>query len=390
MEKVAALFLNQKRKVKIVKKKLLSMFLVALLLLVQLTVPAFAADTENASPVLKLAATYDEATNQVTATVKLGSCEGLKGLKFCLQYEQAALSVNSARAAGIVESAKVNSTTIGRVILVYDDVDVVRCEEENKILTVVFKVEGSGDTELRLSETQIYINNSEYTTGEGSILTAMVKLPGTTTDPTTPDPTTPNPTTPDPTTPNPTTPDPTTPNPTTPDPTTPDPTTPDPTTPDPTTPDPTTPDPTTPDIPDPIDPERDIVLVGENNQASYVVTGNTLNVQNDAACVVLWTDDGGETYTKLAATQNEAGGYDFDLTNVPANAVIKIAIKGDMNGDGVLGFADATMVMNAYGNDAPLSKLAELVADVDGISGIQFADATRIMNAWGNDQYLDW
>ena len=136
--------------------------------------------------------------------------------------------------------------------------------------------------------------------------------------------------------------------------------------------------------------EHMVELVGGNSSATYKVTGNTLNVQNDAACVVLYTIDNGETYTKLAATANEAGGYDFDLTNVPANAVIKIAIKGDMNGDGVLGFADATMVMNAYGNDAPLSKLAELVADVDGISGIQFADATRIMNAWGNDQYLDW
>ena len=136
--------------------------------------------------------------------------------------------------------------------------------------------------------------------------------------------------------------------------------------------------------------EHMVELVGGNSSATYKVTGNTLNVQNDAACVVLYTIDNGETYTKLAATANEAGGYDFDFTNVPANAVIKIAIKGDMNGDGVLGFADATMVMNAYGNDAPLSKLAELVADVDGISGIQFADATRIMNAWGNDQYLDW
>ena len=133
-----------------------------------------------------------------------------------------------------------------------------------------------------------------------------------------------------------------------------------------------------------------VELVGKSNNATHTVTGNTLNVKNDVACVVLWTDNGGKTYTKLAATANEAGGYDFDLTNVPANAVIKIAIKGDMNGDGVLGFADATMVMNAYGNDAPLSKLAELVADVDGISGIQFADATRIMNAWGNDQDLDW
>ena len=136
--------------------------------------------------------------------------------------------------------------------------------------------------------------------------------------------------------------------------------------------------------------ERTVELVGQNNSATYTITGDTLNVQNSVACVVLWTEDGGETYRKLAATANEAGGYDFDLASVPANAVIKIAIKGDVNGDGVLGFADATMVMNAYGNDAPLSKLAELVADVDGVSGIQFADATRIMNAWGNDQYLDW
>ena len=316
------------------------MFLVALLLLVQLTVPAFAADTENASPVLKLAATYDEATNQVTATVKLGSYEGLKGLKFCLQYEQAALSVNSARAAGIVESAKVNSTTIGRVILVYDDVDVVRCEEENKILTVVFKVEGSGDTELRLSETQIYINNSEYTAGDGSILTAMVKLPGTTTDPTTPDP--------------------------------------------------TTPDPTTPDIPDPIDPERDIVRVGENNRASYVVTGNTLNVQNDAACVVLWTDDGGETYTKLAATQNEAGGYDFDLTNVPTNAVIKIAIKGDANGDGMVNSVDAGQAKAAALNKITFNALQTLIMDVDNTNVINSIDAAQVKAVSLNKLSLEW
>ena len=65
-----------------------------------------------------------------------------------------------------------------------------------------------------------------------------------------------------------------------------------------------------------------VELVGGNSSATYKVTGNTLNVQNDAACVVLYTIDNGETYTKLAATANEAGGYDFDLTNVPANAVM--------------------------------------------------------------------
>lgn len=87
-----------------------------------------------------------------------------------------------------------------------------------------------------------------------------------------------------------------------------------------------------------------VELVGGNSSATYKVTGNTLNVQNDAACVVLYTIDNGETYTKLAATANEAGGYDFDLTNVPANAVIKIAIQGDFNMDGSVDALDAVMV----------------------------------------------
>ena len=88
-------------------------------------------------------------------------------------------------------------------------------------------------------------------------------------------------------------------------------------------------------------------LVGGNSSATYKVTGSTLNVQNDTACVVLYTTDGGETYTKLAATANEAGGYDFDLTNVPANAVIKIAIQGDFNMDGSVDALDAVMVNRA-------------------------------------------
>ena len=113
--------------------------------------------------------------------------------------------------------------------------------------------------------------------------------------------------------------------------------------------------------------EHKVELVGKSNGATYKITGNTLNVQNDAACVVLWTDDGGETYTKIAATKNEAGGYDFDLTNVPANAVIKIAIKGDANGDGELDAADAAMIRAAeVGLGAGLTKLQEYIADING------------------------
>ena len=43
--------------------------------------------------------------------------------------------------------------------------------------------------------------------------------------------------------------------------------------------------------------DRKVELVGKSNGATYKITGNMLNVQNDAACVVLWTDDNGATCT---------------------------------------------------------------------------------------------
>ena len=137
--------------------------------------------------------------------------------------------------------------------------------------------------------------------------------------------------------------------------------------------------------------EHKVELVGKSNGATYKLTGNTLNVQNDAACVVLWTDDGGETYTKIAATKNEAGGYDFDLTNVPANAVIKIAIKGDANGDGELDAADAAMIRAAeVGLGAGLTKLQEYIADINGDGEVDSADAALARSVEVGNTTLSW
>ena len=137
--------------------------------------------------------------------------------------------------------------------------------------------------------------------------------------------------------------------------------------------------------------ERKVELVGKSNNAEYKVTGNTLNVKNDAACVVLWTADNGKTYTKLAATKNEAGGYDFDLTSVPAKAVIKIAIKGDANGDGELDAADAAMIRAAeVGLGAGLTKLQEYIADINGDGDVDSADAALARSVEVGNMTLSW
>ena len=108
-----------------------------------------------------------------------------------------------------------------------------------------------------------------------------------------------------------------------------------------------------------------------------------LNVQNDAACVVLWTDDNGATYTKLTATENPAGGYNFDLTGVPANAVIKIAIKGDIDGNGQVNSLDASRIARSLlpeGHNllVKLDTLSQTLADIDGNDTVNLLDSSAI------------
>ena len=133
-----------------------------------------------------------------------------------------------------------------------------------------------------------------------------------------------------------------------------------------------------------------VELVGGNSSATYKVTGNTLNVQNDTACVVLYTTDGGETYTKLAATANKAGGYDFDLTNVPANAVIKIAIQGDFNMDGSVDALDAVMVNRAAAGLLPHNELQSQIGHVGGSDALDGLDALLINRAAAGTYTIAW
>ena len=129
--------------------------------------------------------------------------------------------------------------------------------------------------------------------------------------------------------------------------------------------------------------DRKVELVGRSNGATYKITGNMLNVQNDAACVVLWTDDNGATYTKLTATENPAGGYNFDLTGVPANAVIKIAIKGDIDGNGQVNSLDASRIARSLlpeGHNllVKLDTLSQTLADIDGNDTVNLLDSSAI------------
>lgn len=139
-------------------------------------------------------------------------------------------------------------------------------------------------------------------------------------------------------------------------------------------------------------PSFTVAVHGAKNGATYTISADSkvLNVVNDtAACVVGYTMDEGETYTRLSATENAEGGFDFDLSSLPAGAAIVIAVKGDMSGDGVIRAGDATQVLKAAGG-TQITALQMLVADLDANGKVRAGEATQVLKAAGGAAKLGW
>lgn len=121
---------------------------------------------------------------------------------------------------------------------------------------------------------------------------------------------------------------------------------------------------------------------GETPAASYRFSddGSTLTVQGEVACAVLVQASDGSC-TRLAATANAEGGYDFDTSQLPEGSGIVIAVKGDLNGDGSVGIADAAQVKAVQLGNLTLNGAAALLADVSGDGSIGIADAAQIKAA---------
>lgn len=71
--------------------------------------------------------------------------------------------------------------------------------------------------------------------------------------------------------------------------------------------------------------------------------GISFSVSCDMACVVAYTTDGGETYTRLTATASADGGYSF-YVDLAANTEIAVVLRGDANGDGKITATDAVRI----------------------------------------------
>ena len=140
------------------------------------------------------------------------------------------------------------------------------------------------------------------------------------------------------------------------------------------------------------------VIMDDHTNGAATVTGivsgntysgeTTFTVACDDACAVLCTTDGGETYTRLKGTAVD-NGYSFTV-DVTQDMTIIVALKGDVNLDGVLKNQDVTMAKAANLGKRTLSTLQEMVADVTGDGVFKNQDITKFKAALLGKTTLSW
>ena len=115
----------------------------------------------------------------------------------------------------------------------------------------------------------------------------------------------------------------------------------------------------------------------------------TLNVASEKACVVAYTTDGGQTYTRLTATAATSG-YDFSVPNYSDTMKFVVAVKGDLNGDGDTDGTDAYQIDRYDAGLRTLTALQALVCDINGDGDTDGTDSYQIERLDAGLRTFNW
>ena len=123
----------------------------------------------------------------------------------------------------------------------------------------------------------------------------------------------------------------------------------------------------------------------------WVEGTNTFSVKADLACAVVVSYDGGQTYTRLSATANADGSYNFTAANMTADTIVAVAVRGDSNGDGKQNAADLAVLRAVLlGKIAFPSTLQEIAGDGNSNNKVEAADLAVLRAALLGKISLGW
>ena len=140
---------------------------------------------------------------------------------------------------------------------------------------------------------------------------------------------------------------------------------------------------------------KDITNNTGTGEDAATVTGSvsngtaTLNVDCAKACVVAYTTNGGETYTRVNATAADSG-YDFVVPDYSDSMKFVVAVKGDVSGDGDIDSDDFGPLVAAFLETGELSSLGRAVGDLDGNGVIDSDDFGPLVAAFLGTGEITW
>jgi len=122
--------------------------------------------------------------------------------------------------------------------------------------------------------------------------------------------------------------------------------------------------------------------------SGWKVGANTFTVTCEKACVVAYTNDNGETYTRLTPT-GSGNTYSFTV-DLTAETQIVVAIKGDVNNDGLINTTDIGQVQTLSKNPSRMTALRLLCGDVNKDGLINTTDIGQIQTVSKGTRAFAW
>lgn len=122
---------------------------------------------------------------------------------------------------------------------------------------------------------------------------------------------------------------------------------------------------------------------------TVVVDGLDFTVTSSEACVVAYTADGGETYTRMTATATgEESTYDFSAPG--ADVTFAVALVGDLDQSGEVDGTDAKQLQRFEAGQLQLNALQMIVVDVNKDGEVDSTDAKQIQRVEAGYGTFDW
>ena len=114
----------------------------------------------------------------------------------------------------------------------------------------------------------------------------------------------------------------------------------------------------------------------------------TFTVTCEKACVVAYTIDGGNTYTRLSAS-GEGNTRSFSVT-LAENMQFVVAIKGDVNADGVIDIFDVTNLSKVAAGAKVLKADVATAAYINSDDVVDIFDVTNLSKVAAGSKSLNW